>query len=104
MIVNESAIAQAIQDYQSGVYTSLRATTTAYGILRSMLQRRVKGTPTVRAGYQHPQKLTLPQEVFLADWIFEEVQRGYTLSHARSREIVAKILRLNGDTTQLSKR
>jgi hypothetical protein len=104
MPVNEAAIAQAIQDLQSGVHTSLRAAAQAYGVKRSTLQDRVKGTTSIRASHQHQQRLTPLQEEFLVEWILEEAQRGYAPSHARAREMACRILRSNGDTIQLGKR
>jgi hypothetical protein len=41
----ETAIKLAIQDYHAGVYKSQRAAAKAYGVLRTTLQDRLKGTP-----------------------------------------------------------
>ena len=61
----EAAIELAIQDYHAGVYKSQRAAAKAYGVPRTTLQDRLKGTPNRATSHQHQQRLSLEQEKFL---------------------------------------
>jgi hypothetical protein len=64
----------------------------------------LKGCTNARAGHKDQQRLTPLQEEFLADWILEEDARGYPPSHVRTREMAARILRMNNNTEPLGKK
>ena len=76
----------------------------AYGIPRTTLSSRLKGSTNARAGHEQQQRLTTLQEEFLADWILDEDRCGYPPSHAPAREMAARILRMNGDVNPLGKK
>ena len=100
----EYAIQSAIQDLQSGIFSSQRAAAKAYGIPRTTLFSRLKGSKNARITHESQQRMTPLQEEFLVNWIIEEETRGYPPSHARAREMASRILRANGDTESLGKR
>jgi hypothetical protein len=97
----EHAIQSAIRHLHSGVYTSQRKAAAAYGIPRSSLQHRLKGSAPHAIAHYQQQRLTPEQEDFLVEWILEEDARSQPRSHARVREIAIRILKLNGDHNQL---
>jgi hypothetical protein len=100
----EHAIQSAISDLKSGVYTSQRKAAAAYGIPRSSLQHRLKGSAPHAIAYYQQQRLTLEQEDFLVKWILKEDARSQPPSHARVREIATQILKINGDHDRLGQR
>jgi hypothetical protein len=100
----ETAIALAISDLETGVYTSQRAACAAYGVPRATLQDRLKGATKKTTSHQHQQRLTPEQEEYLVKWIIKEDGRAYPPSHARAREMATLILRINGDQNPLGKR
>jgi hypothetical protein len=104
MAQRELMIQKAIEDLKNGVYPSQKQAAAAYDIPRATLQERLNGRTNARVGHEQQQRLTPPQEDFLVEWILEEDQRGYPPSHARTREMASRILRMNGDSTPLGKR
>jgi hypothetical protein len=80
----ETAVKLAIQYYHAGVYKSQRAAAKAYGVPRTTLQDRLKGTPNRATSHQHQQRLSPDQEEFLVQWILNEDARGCAPSHARA--------------------
>ena len=104
MSARENAISQALSDLNSGIQTSQNSVATSYNIPRSTLQERLKGRTNARESHEHQQRLSRNQEEFLVEWILEEDERGFPPSHARTREMAARILRINGDTKPLGKK
>jgi hypothetical protein len=104
MDARELSIQSAIRDLESGVYTSQRAAAKAWGVPRSTLQDRLDGRQPRAIAHQHQQRLSLEQEEFLVDWILDEDSRAQPPSHARVREMAARILRLGGDHDTLGQR
>ena len=99
----ESAIANAISDYNIGTYTTIAAAAQAYNIPRTTLNARLKGRQNRRVAHQQQQRLTPSQEEFLVRWILDEDSRGYPPSHSRAREMATRILVMNGDHHPLGK-
>jgi hypothetical protein len=91
-------------DLRTGGCTSIRAERTAYGIPESTLRARLDGTPNRRTAHHHRKKLSVLQEKFLVDWTLEQESQGFPPSHARTREMVTQIIRMNDDTKELGKR
>ena len=63
----ELAIQSAIQDLNSGVYSSKSAAAKAYDLPRSTLIGRLNGATNYRASHENQQRLTPPQEEFLVE-------------------------------------
>ncbi|KAK7182772.1 hypothetical protein PSPO01_11111 [Paraphaeosphaeria sporulosa] len=103
MDARELAIQSAINGLNSGLYSSQRAAAKAYGIPLSTLHGRLRGATTSALSHQHQQRLTPLQEDFLVEWILEEDARACPPSHARTREMATRILRMNGDTQPLGR-
>ncbi|CAI6335564.1 unnamed protein product [Periconia digitata] len=97
MDTREATIQSAIHDFNAGIYLSQRAAAKAYGLPRSTLQGRLQGATDSATSHQHQQRLTPQQEEFLVEWILEEDARVCPPSHARTREMANRILRMNGD-------
>jgi hypothetical protein len=97
MDTREFAIQSAIQDLESGVFTSQRQACKAWGINRSTLQGRLAGQQSHAIAHQHQQRLSPEQEDFVVEWILDEDSRAQPPSHARVREMATRILRMNGD-------
>ncbi|GAD91656.1 hypothetical protein PTT_07266 [Paecilomyces variotii No. 5] len=101
MDYREDIIQSALEDLNSGVYSSIRATAQAYGLPRSTLQARINGATNMRVSQEHRQRLSCEQEDLLADWMIQQDAQGLAPSHARTREMATRILRANGDTRPL---
>jgi hypothetical protein len=104
MGARELAIQSAIHDLETGVYTSQRAAARAWGVPRSTLQDRLSGHLPHAIAHQRQQRLSPEQEEFLVDWILDEDLRAQPPSHARVREMAARILQLGGDHDTLGQR
>ena len=101
MDAREVAIQNAIQDLNSGVFTSQRKAAKAYGVPRSSLQSRLAGRQTHAIAHQHQQRLTPDQEQFLVEWIIDEDSRAQPPTHTCVREMATWLLRMNGDNNPL---
>jgi hypothetical protein len=88
----EISINLAIQDYQTGVYSSLRATARAYNISRSTLTNRINGTLPRGPGHANLQILNPVQEEYLADWILDLDNAGHAPSYKQTRGFARQIL------------
>jgi hypothetical protein len=97
----EHMIQSAIQDFESGVYPSIRAAAKAYNVSRATVGRRIQGRPTRHDAHEYRQRLSRVQEEVLVEWILDLDSLGYPPSHARTREMACRILCLNGDTDKL---
>lgn len=104
MALHEQAMQSAIVDYDSRIFTNLRAAARAYDLPESTLRARRGGATNTNAGHAHQQRLTPDQEEFLVEWIIEQDKNGYPPSHARAREMATRILRYKGDDKPLGKR
>ena len=100
----ESTIQKALEHIENHPEQSVRSTAAAYNLSEATLRRRRKGATDRHTSHELYQRLSLLQEEFLVDWILEQDQHGYPPSHARAREMAARILLLNGDTAPLGNR
>jgi hypothetical protein len=101
MAETEQAIQLAIADFTSGVFPSIRATARAHHLPESTLRSRINGGRSRRTAHEFQQRLTSAQEEFLVDWILEEDAQGRAPSHARTREMAARVLKMVNDTKPL---
>ncbi|KAI1000169.1 hypothetical protein K3495_g8029, partial [Podosphaera aphanis] len=99
----ESAIQDAISEINSGSYKSERAVAKAYGVPRSTLRSRIRGDHSHTIAHSNQQRLSPEQEEYVIEWILEEDSRAQPPSHPRAREMVTRILQMNGDSRPLGK-
>jgi hypothetical protein len=104
MAQRELQIELALQAIRTGEVNSIRAAHRAYNIPESTLRARLNGTTNRRTAHQYRKRLSTRQEEFLIDWILEQETQGFPPSHARTREMATRIIRMNGDTQELGKR
>ncbi|KAG6990454.1 hypothetical protein FocnCong_v013793 [Fusarium oxysporum f. sp. conglutinans] len=90
----EKDISAALQMVADGV--SVNKAAEAYGINRSTLQGRIKGSTTPREAQKPRQKLSDVQERRLRDWILVQADLGCPISHQQVREFASKIAVRNG--------
>lgn len=101
----ERAIQQAIQDFHSGKFASQRAAAAAHKIPRSTFRSRLDGgTSDSRSSHTHQQRLTPAEEQFLVEWILEQDLQGLPPSHARTREMAARVLLMRNETRPLGRK
>src|SRR5450432_3930159 len=72
----EGRIALAVQAYNQGYFSSLRAAASAYDVPESTLRSRVKGVSSRRDLEPRNRKLTTTEESTLVQWILSMDQRG----------------------------
>jgi hypothetical protein len=82
----------------------IRAAQRAYNIPESTVQKRLNGTTKWRTAHKHRRRLSIQQEEFLVDWIFEQESQDFLLSHAHYWQTATRIMRMDGDTQPLGKR
>jgi hypothetical protein len=68
----------------------------AYGLNRSTLQDRIKGSTTPREANKTRQKLSEIQEKRFRDWIILQADLGCPVSHSQVRDFASKIAIRNG--------
>ena len=97
----ESAIQQAIADFESGKFKSKRAAANAYGLPFSTFKDRVNGSKPRATAHEKSQRLTPVQEEFLVDWIIDLDSMGLSPTIACTRDMAQRILRMNNDQRPL---
>jgi hypothetical protein len=92
MAPNEGRIVLALNAFQKGQFSSLRAAARAYNIPHITLTRRHKGAPS-RADSTSPHlKLTQTEETTLVQWILSMDTRGMSPTQASVREMAELLL------------
>ena len=97
----DTALDNAVAEYNAGLFTSQRKAAAAHGVARSSLQERLAGRQPHAIAHQHQQRLTPEQEDFVAEWILSEDSRAQPPTHARVREMATRILHMNHDHNPL---
>ena len=93
MSQTEGRIALALQAYQQGQFSSIRAAARAYGVPHTTLTRRLEGT-TSRSDFTHPnRKLTQTKETALVEWILSLDTRGIPPTQALVQEMAELLFR-----------
>lgn len=103
MDLSEQSLSYALHALESDPNLSVNAAAKAYNVPRTTLRRRRTGGTNRQISHEQEQRLSPPQEEFLADWILEQDSQGYPPSHTRAREMATRVLRSNGDTRRLGK-
>jgi hypothetical protein len=95
----EGRIALALQAYQQGRFSSLRAVARTYDVPRSTLIRRIKGTPLRSISMSANLKLTQTEETTLVQWILSMDTRGIPPTQALVYEMAELLLKERVRTT-----
>ena len=96
-------ISKALDDYDNGVFKSIRAAAKAYKLPKSTLQGRSDGRETRLAAHEAQKRLTSIQKDILTEWIIVEDSYGRAPTIPQVREAAAGILDKNGDHKELGK-
>ena len=72
MANREESIHSALDELNSGIYSSLRAASKAYKIPRSTSRARLAGSQSHTIAHRNQQRLTIDQEESLVEWILDE--------------------------------
>jgi 4-hydroxybenzoate polyprenyltransferase len=75
---------------------SINKATLTYGLTRSTLQDRIKGSTTSEEAQETRQKLSKIQEKRLHDWIIIQADLGCPVSHHQVRDFASKVAIHNG--------
>ena len=92
MAQNEGRIVLALQAYQKGQFSSLRAAARTYNVPRSTLTLRYQGTPSKADSISPNRKLTQTEESTLIKWILDMDTRGIPPTQALVKEMAEILL------------
>lgn len=92
MASNEGRIILALQAFQKGQFSSLRAAARAYNVPPTTLKRRAKRTLFRPDSRTHNLKLTQIEETILIQWILSMDTRGISLTQALVHEMAELLL------------
>ncbi|KZL80565.1 transposase [Colletotrichum incanum] len=98
----EYEVNRALADITSG--QSTRDASSKWGVPRSTLRSRLKGTQPRAAAFSELQRLSISQEAKLASWVQIQADLGLAPTHQQIREFAQRILNAMGDTQPLGKR
>lgn len=99
---DEKSLQSAILDVQNGM--SVQRASKTWGVPRSTLQNRLKGSESHKIAHSHLQRLSTEQEEKVVQWITLQESLGLAPSHSQIRSFVTKILLLGGDSEPLGRR
>ncbi|KAK1244384.1 hypothetical protein MKX07_003183 [Trichoderma sp. CBMAI-0711] len=99
---DEDAIFSALTDIKNG--TSQRKAAQRWGVSRTTLQKRLKGSQPRCEAYESLQRLSKEQELLLAQWVQVQDQLGLPPTHDQIKEFAARVVRAGGDSQPLGKR
>ena len=88
----EGRIELALQAYQQGHFSSLRAAAYTYDVCHHKLTRRSHGIPSRLDSIPHNRKLTQTEETTLVDWILSMDTRGIPPTQALVQEMAELLL------------
>lgn len=97
----ESDIENALKDVTAG--GSQRLACKRWGLPRSTLQRRLKGSRPMHLAKEHEQRLTRQQEKHLHDWVLTQDALGLPAMQKQLTTMVQKILSNENDLKPLGK-
>ncbi len=87
----ETMMQEAILEYKSGRYKSVRACAIAKGVPRTTLQYRISGHTSRSHGHENAQILTNPEEKTLVRWLSRLTSTGFPASPALAVEMAEEI-------------
>nr|CAA83918.1 transposase [Pyricularia grisea] len=98
----EKQLISAINDVNNG--NPIAKTSRKWGIPRSTLQSRLKGSQPYKKAQSPFQRLSTEQEKHLADWVLTQTALGLPPTHQELRFFAERILQAAGETKGLGKR
>lgn len=98
---DEGSIQNAIQSVKSGV--SITKSATRWGVPRSTLRHRLKGTMTHAAAAEPQQRLSKRLELQLGGWITTMTAIADAPTHKQIRDVAIQLLACEGDVRPLGK-
>ncbi|KAK5995541.1 MFS-type transporter clz9 [Cladobotryum mycophilum] len=98
----ENDIKYAIQAVLDG--SSLREACLKWGVPRTTLSDRIKGSATKAVAMEHLQRLSKEQEIHLREWVLGQASLGLPPTHKRLKEFATRIIEASGDQRPLGKR
>lgn len=97
-------IQAAVEHYQRDNQVSYRQLEVLYGVNKSTIHRRLRGTPNRQRGHQHEQNLSPESEKLLVDWCLDLERSNNAPNLVRLREMASIISRFAGGREQVGKR
>ena len=67
----------AIDAYEKGQFSNVRATAAAFDVSADTLQRRLRGGGTHQSAQQNARNLTITEDFTLTKWILDLAERGH---------------------------
>jgi len=92
----ELRLQQAVDGYQSGQYSSIRAAAAANDVPHNTLQRRLQGGLSRSLAREQQQLLSNEQEHLLKSWIIDLERQGHAPTFATVRELVIVVSKASG--------
>ncbi|OQV07721.1 Tc5 transposase DNA-binding domain-containing protein [Cladophialophora immunda] len=97
----EARIQQAIQDYQTRKYPSIRAAAAANDVNYATLSRRLRGTQSATLAHEPQQLLSNIQEELLKRWILDLEAQGHAPSYPTVRVLAGIVSESSGGPSQV---
>jgi hypothetical protein len=91
----EEVLQLAIQAVRDGL--SQHQAAKQYGIPRTTLHDRLRGSLSIQAAKEPSQRLSSEQEGYLRDWVLAQASLGLPPTHRQLREFTTRILVASGD-------
>ncbi|XWW94282.1 hypothetical protein V2A60_002225 [Cordyceps javanica] len=98
---NEDDIRNALQSVKSGL--SVTKSAARWGVPRTTLRHRLKGTMTHANAAESQQRLSKRREEQLGGWIWTLTAIGQAPTHKQVRDVAAQLVALEGDPRPLGK-
>ena len=99
----EIRLQQAITDFQTNRYPSIRAAARANDVHHTTLSRRLKGRVSRRIARQPQQLLSEIQEQLLVQWILDLEAQGHAPSFTAVRDLAGVVSRDSGGPNNVGK-
>lgn len=99
---DEDAISSALIDIENGTYQ--RQAAQRWGVSRTTLQKRLKGSQPRSDAYENLQRLSKEQEFHLAQWVLAQDKLGLPPTHDQIKNFAERVVKAGGDSQPLGKR
>ncbi|KAH0491906.1 hypothetical protein TgHK011_003308 [Trichoderma gracile] len=100
--LDEDAISSALTDVKNG--TSQRKAAKRWGVSRTTLQKRLKGSQPRCDAYENLQTLSKEQESLLVQWVQAQDKLGLPPTNDQIKDFASRVVRAGGDSQPLGKR